>query len=213
MGFTTATEYHQRRYITCNYSCCWFVSACFLYKKCYDLVGQSLGKHDPLSIPDHSTEPTSSSCRQDPVSSTSSCKVHSTNLSPLACLLVVLVKSWPRQLLVFGSAALTHKHAHVPSPISLGGIETGSITELFGEFRTGKSQLCHTLAVTCQVRACFCRLISACPFVEPLDDMTKNSTPQSLLSSHKFHSSFSRFSSLCLRPCVLISFVILFLSC
>jgi hypothetical protein len=32
-----------------------------------------------------------------------------------------------------------------------GGIETGSITELFGEFRTGKSQICHTLAVTCQV--------------------------------------------------------------
>ncbi|CEP18855.1 hypothetical protein [Parasitella parasitica] len=32
-----------------------------------------------------------------------------------------------------------------------GGIETGSITELFGEFRTGKSQLCHTLAVTAQL--------------------------------------------------------------
>ncbi|RIB19738.1 DNA recombination and repair protein Rad51 [Gigaspora rosea] len=32
-----------------------------------------------------------------------------------------------------------------------GGIESGSITEVFGEFRTGKSQLCHTLAVTCQV--------------------------------------------------------------
>jgi len=32
-----------------------------------------------------------------------------------------------------------------------GGIETGSITEFFGEFRTGKSQLCHTLAVTCQL--------------------------------------------------------------
>ncbi|CAN6648524.1 DNA repair protein Rad51p [Trichomonascus vanleenenianus] len=32
-----------------------------------------------------------------------------------------------------------------------GGIETGSITELYGEFRTGKSQLCHTLAVTCQL--------------------------------------------------------------
>ncbi|KAI9244501.1 DNA repair protein RAD51 [Sporodiniella umbellata] len=32
-----------------------------------------------------------------------------------------------------------------------GGIETGSITELFGEFRTGKSQLCHTLAVACQL--------------------------------------------------------------
>lgn len=33
----------------------------------------------------------------------------------------------------------------------LGGIETGSITELFGEFRTGKSQLCHMLAVTAQL--------------------------------------------------------------
>ena len=34
------------------------------------------------------------------------------------------------------------------------GIETGSITEMFGEFRTGKTQLCHTLAVTCQVKNC-----------------------------------------------------------
>jgi DNA repair protein RAD51 len=32
-----------------------------------------------------------------------------------------------------------------------GGIETGSITEFFGEFRTGKTQLCHTLCVTCQM--------------------------------------------------------------
>ena len=32
-----------------------------------------------------------------------------------------------------------------------GGIETGSITELFGEFRCGKSQVCHSLAVTCQL--------------------------------------------------------------
>lgn len=32
-----------------------------------------------------------------------------------------------------------------------GGVETGSITEIFGEFRTGKTQLCHTLAVTCQM--------------------------------------------------------------
>ena len=32
-----------------------------------------------------------------------------------------------------------------------GGIETGAITEIFGEFRTGKTQLCHTLAVMCQV--------------------------------------------------------------
>jgi DNA repair protein RAD51 len=32
-----------------------------------------------------------------------------------------------------------------------GGIETGSITEVFGEFRTGKTQLAHTLCVTCQM--------------------------------------------------------------
>jgi len=31
-----------------------------------------------------------------------------------------------------------------------GGVETGSITEIFGEFRTGKTQICHTLCVTCQ---------------------------------------------------------------
>ncbi len=32
-----------------------------------------------------------------------------------------------------------------------GGIETMSITEVFGEFRTGKTQICHTLCVTTQV--------------------------------------------------------------
>mmetsp|Transcript_15991 Transcript_15991/g.32854 ORF Transcript_15991/g.32854 Transcript_15991/m.32854 type:complete len:332 (-) Transcript_15991:803-1798(-) len=32
-----------------------------------------------------------------------------------------------------------------------GGIETGGITELFGEFRTGKTQICHTLCVSCQL--------------------------------------------------------------
>eukprot|EP01006_Ploeotia_vitrea_P017431 TRINITY_DN48552_c0_g1_i1.p2 TRINITY_DN48552_c0_g1~~TRINITY_DN48552_c0_g1_i1.p2 ORF type:complete len:100 (+),score=5.00 TRINITY_DN48552_c0_g1_i1:256-555(+) len=32
-----------------------------------------------------------------------------------------------------------------------GGIETNSITEIFGEFRTGKTQICHTLCVTCQL--------------------------------------------------------------
>jgi DNA repair protein RAD51 len=32
-----------------------------------------------------------------------------------------------------------------------GGFETGSITELYGEYRCGKTQLCHQAAVTCQV--------------------------------------------------------------
>lgn len=40
-----------------------------------------------------------------------------------------------------------------------GGVETGSITEIYGEFRTGKSQICHTLAVTCQVRLASAHLV------------------------------------------------------
>jgi DNA repair protein RAD51 len=32
-----------------------------------------------------------------------------------------------------------------------GGIESQSITEIFGEFRTGKTQICHTMCVTCQL--------------------------------------------------------------
>jgi DNA repair protein RAD51 len=44
-----------------------------------------------------------------------------------------------------GRSSLTHARAHP------GGFETGSITELYGEFRTGKTQLCHTLCVTCQL--------------------------------------------------------------
>ncbi|CAG9464703.1 unnamed protein product [Pedinophyceae sp. YPF-701] len=32
-----------------------------------------------------------------------------------------------------------------------GGIETGSITEIYGEFRCGKTQLCHTLCVYAQM--------------------------------------------------------------
>lgn len=32
-----------------------------------------------------------------------------------------------------------------------GGVETGSVTEVFGEFRTGKTQLAATLAVTAQL--------------------------------------------------------------
>jgi DNA repair protein RAD51 len=31
-------------------------------------------------------------------------------------------------------------------------VESGSITEIYGEFRTGKTQICHMLAVTCQAR-------------------------------------------------------------
>lgn len=34
-----------------------------------------------------------------------------------------------------------------------GGFETRAITELYGEFRTGKTQLCTTLCVSCQLPA------------------------------------------------------------
>ena len=48
--------------------------------------------------------------------------------------------------------SIGRKHKLYCDHVIAGGIETGSITEIFGEFRTGKTQLCHTLAVTCQVR-------------------------------------------------------------
>lgn len=35
--------------------------------------------------------------------------------------------------------------------ISTGGIKSMSISEVFGEFRCGKTQLGHTLCVTCQL--------------------------------------------------------------
>ena len=42
-----------------------------------------------------------------------------------------------------GSAKLDH--------LLKGGVEAGQITEMSGEFRCGKTQLCHTLCVVCQL--------------------------------------------------------------
>lgn len=68
-----------------------------------------------------------------------------------------------QKLVPMGFTTATAHHAKRAELISLttgskeldkllqGGIETGSITEMFGEFRCGKTQLCHTLAVTCQL--------------------------------------------------------------
>lgn len=47
-----------------------------------------------------------------------------------------------------------------------GGIETGSITEVFGEFRTGKTQLCHMLAVTCQLPIEHCGGEGKCLYID-----------------------------------------------
>lgn len=37
-----------------------------------------------------------------------------------------------------------------------GGMESGTITELYGEAKSGKTQLCHMLCVTAQVRKRAC---------------------------------------------------------
>ncbi|KAJ7071091.1 Rad51-domain-containing protein [Mycena amicta] len=67
------------------------------------------------------------------------------------------------KIIPLGFQSATEIHAHRSELVHIttgskqldallgGGIETGGITEMFGEFRTGKSQLCHTLAVTCQL--------------------------------------------------------------
>ena len=61
----------------------------------------------------------------------------------------------PRDLLPFSPGDLSpdmtpHTHACLIHGTA-GGVETGSLTEIFGEFRTGKTQLCHTLCVTAQL--------------------------------------------------------------
>jgi DNA repair protein RAD51 len=75
----------------------------------------------------------------------------------------LILKIEAAKLIPMGFSTATHIHNKRAELIFLstgskeldkmlqGGIETGSITELFGEFRTGKSQLCHQLCITCQV--------------------------------------------------------------
>ena len=49
-----------------------------------------------------------------------------------------------------------------------GGIETGSMTELFGEFRTGKTQIAHHLCVTVQLPRSAGGLREVSPGAEPV---------------------------------------------
>ena len=81
----------------------------------------------------------------------------------LADVVVSVCQTTANKLVPMGFTTATEFHARRSDMITIttgsknldtvlgGGIETGSITELFGEFRTGKSQICHQLAVTCQV--------------------------------------------------------------
>lgn len=47
-----------------------------------------------------------------------------------------------------------------------GGLEAGLITEIFGESRTGKTQICHTIAVTCQLPRKAGGLNGRCLFID-----------------------------------------------
>ena len=79
-----------------------------------------------------------------------------TSISPLAAktltlyLKVIDVSKKGEKHILHMAAVLTCRSA-TSVFVFAGGIETGSITEMYGEFRSGKTQLCHTLCVTCQV--------------------------------------------------------------
>ncbi|CRL19481.1 DNA recombination and repair protein, RecA-like [Penicillium camemberti] len=83
--------------------------------------------------------------------------------SALEIVSLIRTRRLASKLVPMGFTTATEMHARRSELISIttgskrldtllgGGVETGSITEIFGEFRTGKSQICHTLAVTCQL--------------------------------------------------------------
>ena len=50
-----------------------------------------------------------------------------------------------------GSSKLDKMLCEVLAHSLVGGVESMSITEVFGEFRTGKTQMAHTLCVTAQL--------------------------------------------------------------
>uniref|UniRef100_A0A2N9H4W3 DNA repair protein RAD51 homolog n=1 Tax=Fagus sylvatica TaxID=28930 RepID=A0A2N9H4W3_FAGSY len=89
------------------------------------------------------------------------CTVESVAFSPRKDLLQI--KGITSKLVPLGFTSATQLHAQRLEIIQItsgsreldkileGGIETGSITEIYGEFRSGKTQLCHTLCVTCQL--------------------------------------------------------------
>lgn len=65
-----------------------------------------------------------------------------------------------------------------------GGIETGSITEMFGEFGTGKTQLCHMLAVNCQLPIDMGGAEGKCLYI----DTEKNFRPERLAAFAERHN-------------------------
>ncbi|GAY37567.1 hypothetical protein CUMW_030030, partial [Citrus unshiu] len=83
--------------------------------------------------------------------------------SGIAALDVKKLKDAASKLVPLGFTSATQLHAQRLEIIQItsgsreldkileGGVETGSITEIYGEFRSGKTQLCHTLCVTCQL--------------------------------------------------------------
>lgn len=68
-----------------------------------------------------------------------------------------------------------------------GGIETGSITELYGEFRSGKTQLCHTLCVTCQVGGHALFMHMCLMHMQPAERAAVRCRPASLATARHLH--------------------------
>lgn len=76
-----------------------------------------------------------------------------------------------------------------------GGIETGSITEIYGEYRCGKTQLCHTLAVTCQLPVQKGGGEGKCLYIDTEGSFRAQllATAASMMAESRFFSRSSRF--------------------
>lgn len=86
--------------------------------------------------------------------------------------------------------------------MSEGGFEAGSITEIYGEGRSGKSQICHMLCVMCQVTASQLHASQMCRSFADRQSLCKCST------LHSWEVQKARQCILTLRePCALSAYV------
>lgn len=158
------------------------------------------------STPNHSTEPTSSSCRQDLVSSTSSCKVQSLHLSHTEILLVVLTQPWTltaSRICIYGAntqtftCALSDICRWYRNRKYYGAIRRVSYRQITAVPHSRRHLSGERLFIQVDARCSACR---------PCDDITNRHFSITALVTQIF-SSFPRFSLLCLGPFVLIPFL------
>ncbi|CAH3015228.1 unnamed protein product, partial [Porites evermanni] len=94
----------------------------------------------------------------------------------------IIVYIAPKHLSVQMGDTLTVKGRGGGALMGNGGIESMSITEVFGEFRTGKTQLSHTLCVTAQLPGANGYTGGKVIFIdtESADSLTRSSRPDRL---------------------------------